>query len=609
MKNVIMIKSQRQLRKCMLYLMTLNRISLDTETLGMDCHTKKLLTLQVGNKERQYVIDCKKFKIRILKPVLETKLILAHNMKFDWQFMYHAGIDIKIIYDTFLAECVLTTGYKNEERTLSLKGIAKKYLDVTMDKTIRGKIHSLGLTDEVIDYAAGDIEHLEDIMDLQLIEIEKWDLQKVLDLENRVVRVFAMMEYNGISFDSDKLKDVAAQLAVINKDLDDKLDDIIVQDSITNPKLKRYLHVQTDLFTEDVRKTIISWTSPKQKTEILNCYGLNVDSVNDKTLQKLKTKNKIIPLFIDLSKFTKLETSFGYPLLKFINPITKRIHASVWQVLSTGRISMSEPNLQQIPSHSTLGQVIKSCFIATQGCKIVSSDYSGFELAIIAELSQDPIWIKILNDGRDLHSELCALTFNIPIEDVKKPFPGKPDISYRFLQKTLNFGLAYGMSKFKLSEEAQVSLQEADKIIKMYFSKIPKVEIFLNMVAKMGVKNGYIRTDPTVFRRIRWFPNLDRKDFKSIGETERASKNTPPQGTNASVIKQALVDLQDVIDNNNYPARILLSIHDELVTECEESFVPIWKPILEETMINAAKLIIKSIPVKVEEVVSDYWTK
>jgi DNA polymerase-1 len=589
--------------------MTLNRISLDTETLGMDCHTKKLLTLQVGNKERQYVIDCKKFKIRMLKPVLETKLILAHNMKFDWQFMYHTGIDIKHIYDTFLAECILTTGYKNEERTLSLKGIAKKYLNVTMDKTIRGKIHSLGLTDEVIDYAAGDIEHLEDIMDLQLVEIEKWDLQRVLDLENRVVRVFAMMEYNGISFDSDKLKDVAAQLAVINKDLDDKLDDIIVQDSETNPKLKRYLHVQTDLFTEDVRKTIISWTSPKQKTEILNCYGLNVDGVSDDVLQKIKLKNKLVPLFIDLSKFTKLANTFGTPLLKYVNPKTKKIHSSVWQIVSTGRISMSDPPIQQIPSHSELGQVIKSCFVASKGKKIVSADYSNFELRLIAEFSQDPVWIKTFNDNKDLHSELCAMTFNIPICDVKKPFPGKPDISYRFLQKTIDFGLAFGMTKYKLSNEAQVSVPEADKIIKMFFSKVPKVEVFLNMIAKFAVIHGYIRTDPDYFRRVRWFPNLDKRDFKSCGETERAAKNTPSQGSNANCTKQALVDLQDIIDERNYNVTILLSEHDEILTECEESFVPMWKPILEETMINAAKLIIKSIPVKVEAVVSDYWTK
>lgn len=608
MKNVIMIKSQRQLRKCMLYLMTLNRVSVDTETQGYSPHTKKLLTLQVGNKQIQYVIDHQKFNILILKRALQTKLILLQNGKFDWQFLFHAGIDVKHIYDTFLAECILTTGYDDDARGLSLQKIVKKYLDIFLSKEIRGKINYLGLTDEVIDYAAGDIEHLEDIMDLQLIEIEKWELQRVLELENKVVRVYAMMEYYGISFDSTKLKDVAAQLVVINRDLDKKLDDIIVEDSITNPKLRRYLYTQIDMFTTDVRKTTIEWTSPAQKTKILRCYGINVDGVSEDVLQKIKTDNKLVPLYIDYSKFTKLANTFGYPLLKFVNPVTKKIHSSVWQIVSTGRISMSKPPLQQIPSHSELGQVIKSCFIASPGMKIVSADFSQMELRIVAEYSQDPTWIKAFNDDVDLHSLLCTKTFNIPIENVKKPFPGKPDISYRFLQKTIGFMLIYGGSKFKLSKVAQITVNEADKIIKKFFSIIPKVQSFLDLLARTAVKNGYIRTD-TYYRRIRWFPKLSKSDYKSIGEVERAAKNSIPQGTNSNITKQALIDLQDIIDKGQLPVRLLLTIHDEVLSECEESFVPIWKPILEETMINAAKLIIKSIPVKVEAVVSDFWTK
>jgi len=434
------VRKQEELTLCIKYLERLQIISLDTETQGFDPHTCNLLSLQVGNKETQFVIDCLKVNILPLKEILETKLILAHNMKFDWRFLYHQGIDIKNIYDTFLIECILTTGYEREDKDLALTDLTQKYLGYRLDKSIRGKINYLGLNNEVVNYAAKDIEPLEEIRLLQLKEIEKWGLERIVQLENEVVRVFALMEYNGIAFDKTKLNKVATELRIMNTGLIQQLDNIIINESKTNRTFIPYTQIQQDLFTEDIRKTIINWNSPKQKVEILNKLNIHVDSVNDKILQKNKHTHPIIPLFIELSKFNKLEDSFGTALLNFINKKTQRIHSNTWQILSTGRISMSEPNLQQIPAHSELGQTIKSCFIASEGYKIVSADYSGFELRILAEFSQDPEWLRIFNEDKDLHSELCALTFNIPIDKVKDPFPEKPDISYRFLQKTINFG-------------------------------------------------------------------------------------------------------------------------------------------------------------------------
>jgi DNA polymerase-1 len=599
------------IQECLNFLNTLKFIGLDTETEGFDSHTKKLLLLQLGNRDVQYVIDCLTTDITPLKEILESKTILIHNAMFDWKFMYHSGIDIKNIYDTFLAEVILHTGYNLSKSNkpfyipTALDKVVYKYTGNSLDKSVRGDIHK-GLTEAVIEYAARDIQYLEDVMNSQLIEIDKWDLGKVIELENKVVRVFSKMCYTGIGFNTNKLKEVTDELDNINQDLINKLDDIIIQESTKFNALKKYTRVQYDLFSE-VRPLTINWSSPAQKTDVLNKLGIKCNSVDDKTLQQNKTKHKIVPLFIEYSKYAKLSSSFGKPLLNFINKVTKRIHPEVWQILVTGRISMSNPNCQQIPSHSTLGRKIKSCFVPREGYKFVSADYSGFELKVIAELSQDPLWVKTFKDGGDLHSILCAETFDISIEDVKKPFPPKPDISYRFLQKTINFGLSYGMSKFKLSETAQIRVNDADKIIKKFFSKVPLVEKFLNLLARTGVKLGYIRTD-LHYRRIRFFPQLDRDNFKTVGEVERASKNSIPQGINANTTKQALIDLQDIIDRNDYPVFILLTIHDEILTECREDFVDIWRPILEDTMIKAAQVVIKTIPVKVDSVVSDYWT-
>lgn len=168
--------------------------------------------------------------------------------------------------------------------------------------------------------------------------------------------------------------------------------------------------------------------------------------------------------------------------------------------------------------------------------------------------------------------------------------------------------ISYGMSKFKLADTAQISVDEADRIIKNFLSVVPALESFLNRLSKFAVKNGYIITNP-VFGRIRWFPKYKSSNFKDLGEIERAAKNSVPQGTNADIIKLALCNLQEIIDKNNYPVKIVLTIHDEILTECEESFAEKWKLILETTMIAAAKNVIKTVPVLVEGVISDYWTK
>lgn len=605
------IEKDEDLTECVEYLNSIDEISLDIETEGFDCHTKNILLLQVGDNIDQFVIDTKKVNIYPLKNVLESKLILIHNAQFDLRFMLKKGIDVKNIYDTFLVECVLFTGYnliKKEKPAYhgtGLKDVAMQYCGVELDKSIRGKIHR-GLTEQVIKYAADDIKYLNEIKRKQLERAKELKLEKVVELENKAVRVFTKMLFDGIRLDKTKIQLVIDELVKINKDITNKLDNIICKESLSNPKIKPYTQIQMDLFSND-RKTVINWNSSAQKTEILNKLGIKVTSVADKILQFNKTKHKIIPLFIEYSKFAKLYSSFGPTLVKFINPVTKRIHPEIWQILSTGRISMSSPNCQQIPSHSELGKRIKSCFIASEGYKIVSADLSGMELRIIAHFSEEPLWIKTFNEDGDLHSILCSETFGIPIEDVKKPFPNKPDITYRFLQKTINFMTAYGGSKFKFSEVAQISIEDADEIIKKFFSKVPKVKQFLDLLAKTGVKYGYIRTNP-YYNRIRWFPTLNRQDGKSIGEIERASKNSIPQGTNADIIKQTLINLQDIIDENNYPVRLLLTVHDEVISECKEEFVDTWRPILVDTMIKTAELIITSIPIKVDPVVSDYWT-
>lgn len=431
--------------ECYEYLSSLDRISLDTETEGEFNFKNNLLLLQVGDSRIQYVIDCKKVNVYLFKPVLESKLCIIHNAKFDWKFMYQAGIDIKKIFDTFLAEIIINGGYNFTKPDkpyfvpTSLKGVVNKYCGVDLDKSIRGVIHKEYNSDRVIKYSAKDIEYLEAVMDSQMKQLEEWDLVPVANLENTVVRVFAIMEMNGIKVDPVKWSKVADVTEANSKELITKLDNIVLEDYTNNHKLFQFINTQLDLFNTETSVNI-NWKSSQQKLAVLEALGIKLESTESDELIKNQHRHKIIPMLIELSKQAKLASTYGRSFLKYINPTTKRIHTNFWTILHSGRVSSSDPSLLNIPAHGNLAEAIKESFVAEEGNILIDSDFSGIELRIIAELSQDKLWLDTFNNDGDLHSILCSATFGIPIEDVKKPFPYRPEVNYRFVQKTTNFG-------------------------------------------------------------------------------------------------------------------------------------------------------------------------
>jgi DNA polymerase-1 len=590
---------------CLDTLSKYNEIEVDTETNGYDVHTCKTLTVQFGVKDIQFVVDCESHDLTTFKDLLESdKLFLFQNAKFDLRFFLKKGIRIQNIYDTFLAESILTTGLDNRE--LGLGYLAHKYCGVYLNKNIRSQIHIEGLTTRVIKYAADDVSVLAEIKRQQLIELEKLNLLEVLKLENEVVKVFARMEFTGVLIDPVKWSEVAALTEAETHRLEKELDEVV----ISEPKLHRFIPRtnQLDLFGYQKRQLEINWGSPKQKLDLIHALGFKTDTTGDRFLQVNKRKHILIAKLIEYNKFSKLASAFGYNFLKFINKETGRIHFNVKQILSTGRISVSEPNLNQIPSKGDLGKKIRSCFIAKPGYKIVGGDYSGAELRIIAAFSKDPIWVNAFIDGEDLHSVLCAATFNIPITEVKTETPFKAGVTYRDVQKTINFGLAYGMSKFKLSDTLQITVDAAGEIIEKFFKAVPKVKTFLHGLARLGVSRGFIRTAPP-FGRIRFFEGYDSDNPVRHGEIERASMNTPIQGTNGDLIKVALIKIQNFIDENKLDISILLSVYDEIQTECPESIAEWWREQLNRLMLEAAEVIIKDVPFVVDCKVSDCWQK
>ena len=431
--------STATISECIEYFKDKEEIGVDTETTGLDPHIDKLISIQFGDNINQFVINCNILDVRLFNPIFNyDKLYIFQNAKFDLRFLRKYGIYPNNIYDTFLAELILNTGYDRKDMHLGLDALAWKYCNIKLDKTIRGNIIYEGLSDRVIKYAADDTKWLSKIKECQMEEIKKWELESILNLENEVTKVFAKMEYDGIELNTSKWLEIAKITKEESEKLETELDEIVLSD----PMLKKFVPtaVQGNLFGFQSRQLNINWGSSQQKLDILKSLGIVEDSTGDRILQRNKYKHRLIPTLIAYNKQKKLNDAFGEEFLKFVNPATNRIHMDIWPILSTGRIAVSKPNLNQIPSKGELAKVIRSCFIPKPGYKIVGGDYSGMELRIIAEFSQDPVWVNAFKDDKDLHSELAALTFDIDISKVKDPFPPKPDIKYRDVQKTVNFG-------------------------------------------------------------------------------------------------------------------------------------------------------------------------
>ena len=640
-----------QIGDCIDYFKNHKQIELDSETTGFSPHSDKTFCWQLGDFNNQFVIETASYSLKELEKTFKNKTIILQNAQFDLRFAYKAGVFFRDseIYDTMLVEAILTTGLGNEEdiknikndcnkkevaekyagRSLGLDDLGMKYLGITISKDLRGIIHKEGLSNRVIRYSATDVKYLGKIKELQL---QKWEEFKkkygasdnLLWLENNAVKVFSRLLFNGIKVDSKFYRENV--ITTVNEEVrkaSNKLNEIIRKNNIKtittiNPTTKKNKSFEIvfggDLF--DPHACNINWNSSEQKLGILKSFDNTLENSSKPELTKRIEKHEIFKESINYSKFKKLKDSFGESLLNEINPVTGRIHAQIWQILSTGRISMSSPNLAQIPSKGELGKVIRSGFIPrSKDYVIVGGDYSGMELRIIAEFSKDPLWVKTFQESGDLHSVLCSETFEIPIENVKNPFYANPDITYRDVQKTINFGLAYGMSKYKLASTILVSVEEAEKLINKFFNKVPKVKEFLDSLGVLAKTRGFIKTAPP-FSRVRRFPkweymqeNSTNNRDKWLGEIERAGKNMPIQGVNGDILKLALIMMQEEIDSNSWDVNILLTVYDEIQAEAHRSIADKWVLKHEEIMKKAAQTVIKTVPIVCDCKITEHWEK
>ncbi|MDP2720690.1 MAG: DNA polymerase [bacterium] len=567
-------------------------ISVDTEGSAYNPYEAKLLLLQIATKDNAFVIDCGQVDISPLKPVLEANrpIKIIQNAKYDYSLLkVQAGITLGNLFDTMLAERILTCGISRE---ISLKTLAEKYLGQKIDKSIREDFSNPRnpalrgkFTKVQLDYAASDAIVLREIFEQQYRQLRGEGLIETAKLEFATVPAVAEMEIRGSLIDKEKWRSHISELGKkrdqINKEIQDDI---------------RHLapYTQVDLFGKE--SDTVNLDSPLQLLGVFKKLGENLPNTSEAILQK--TKHPLAKKLLEYRAYEKMITSFGESILEKISPITGRLHPDFLQLgADTGRFACNNPNLQQIPADSGF----RSCFIATPGYKLITADYSQIELRIMAEVSEDPAFLKAFKEDLDLHSLTASQMFRVPLEKVNK--------DKRFQAKSINFGLMYGRGPVSLSNQIGLSVDESKKLLDVYFASYKKVKRWLDDVGRSAIRNGGVRTLGGR-RRLFSLPDRSHPDYdKLMSAIERQGKNMPIQGTSADITKYALAYIHNEFKDRKLDAYLIHTVHDEIVAEAREDIVDQVAVLIEEMMVKAGEKLLKKVPVKVDIHVSNCWEK
>ena len=523
----------------------IKRIFIDTETSGLDPFNDELVLIQAMVGNQIFLLEPGEDLSRIL---VDSKILkIFHNAKFDLQFL---GTQCSPLFDTFVAERLLSTGI-TQLRELSLENLVKKYLEIELDKSLRETFDKgQELTEKQISYAAMDVKVLEGIFEQQKVLLVDQGLIETARLEFSIVPAVAQIELNGMLIDVKKLQ--------------------LLKTTLTS----RIAHLE-----EQLRKHAnINFRSPRQVKETLQKLGFKVKSTGVETLKKID--HPFTRTLAEHRKASKLLSSFVEALPKHINPKTGRIHPKFHQLgADTGRFTCSKPNLQQIPKE----QEWRDLFVASPDHKLITADYNQIELRIIAEFSQDPVFLEAYKSGKDLH-QVTADQIGINRDQAK----------------AINFGLCYGQTSSGLAEKLDISSKKAQDFITRYFKQYPAVKNTLDQLGLKGISAGYSETP---LGRKRYFKPAD--SFSAQKSLERKGRNTPIQATCGDILKKAIQYLMSKPE-----LKIINLVHDEIVFEIseEEATMEAVKAI-REAMVRAGQEFIKSVPIKVEIVVDDVWRK
>lgn len=478
-----------------------------------------------------------------IKPVLESKnsFIIGQNIKYDYIVLNNHDINIKnISFDTMVGSYLI-----NPTKTRhNLNELAQYFLGYNMitykDVVGKNKNFSEVPIDKASEYSCEDADitfRLYDIIEKKIKELHLENLFNKIDIP--LIKILAKMEINGIKINVLKLKE-------LNEIISGKL-----------KKLTDDIHNQAgEIFNINSTKqlAVILFEKLKLPSEKKGKTGLSTDI---EVLKNLQQYHPIANSLIEYRTLHKLKTTYTDTLPQMVNPVTKRIHTSFSQTTTaTGRLSSSEPNLQNIPIRDELGKEIREAFIAEKNNLILSADYSQIELRILAHIAEDSLLIDAFNKDQDIHSRTIMELYNISEQDVT------PEL--RRIAKVINYGIIYGMSAFGLSKELNINVGKADEFINNYFDKYKGIKNYIDKVKNNIQNQGYIEN---LFGRKRYLPDMSRYSRQQQGFVIRTAINTPIQGTAADLIKLAMIEIDKEFTKNNLKSKMLLQVHDELLFE------------------------------------------
>lgn len=554
---------------------------------------ESIKSISIYDRKANTVYYSKNIDVTTLKDLFEDSQVekASYKVKTDYILLKQEGIGYNNIkYDAEIAGYNLNPTDKN-----TIDEMAKKYLGIDIEEYMENEFEDSNKSNSaqlnLFDNNQNNGEELKKekyrnslicyiIAKLQEVTIKKLEEAGAISLFNNIemplAQILADMQYNGMYVDEEELKNFGTELKAQLQTLTEGIYNLAGEEFNINS------HQQLGkILFEKLQLPVYKKTK--------NGYTTDVD-----VLEKLKGQHPIIEKILEYRTLMKLNSTYVEGLIPYINIKTHKIHSSFHQTITaTGRISSTEPNLQNIPTKTELGKQIRKAFKPAEGNVYIDADYSQIELRVLAHISQDENMIYAFNHGEDIHKQAASKVFNIPIEEVTK--------EQRSSAKAVNFGIVYGISDFGLANQIGVSNKKAKEYIQQYLEKYSGIKHFMDDIVESAKQKGYVET---LFGRRRYIPEIKSSNYMVRQFGNRVAMNTPIQGTAADIMKIAMINVKNALQESKINAKIVLQIHDELLLEVALQDKEKAKQILKESMEGAMKL---SVPLEVEISEGNSW--
>jgi DNA polymerase-1 len=566
-------------------------IAVDTETTSLSAVSADLVGVSISWKEGDGVyIPCMNEKGVVTVPVALQKMLedaaikkSGHNIKYDIEVLHHAGVRIAgVVFDSMIASYILNSSSRGH----GLDALAFALFDYEMqpiDELIGKGKAQISMADvapeKVAWYAAEDADFSLRLYNHFAPKIKKDGYERLFyDIEMGTLFALVPMEEAGVKIDvpflHDMSKDLHKRIAILDREIQEMAG---AQFNVGSPvQLKEILFDKMKISTDKIKKTKTGFSTAASE------------------LEKLRGLHPIIDKISEFRELKKLTSTYIDTLPTLINPETGRIHTSYNQTIAaTGRLSSTDPNLQNIPIRTELGRQIRKAFIADKGHSLVSLDYSQIELRVVAHLSGDPVMTEAFQNGEDIHTKTAAELNDVPMDKVTSDM--------RRASKAINFGILYGMGVQGIMRDSGISRDEARMFLDKYFSVHSGIHDYIARIKAETEESGYAET---MFGRKRYLPDIQGKNPMLKAAAERAAVNMPVQGTAADIMKLAMIKVGTAIEAGKIDARMLLQVHDELVFEIEDSKVKSETPKIQKIMQEVVEL---SVPLDVDVEYGKNW--